>query len=240
MKFLRRVWFWLRRRDLESDFDEEVRQHLELKVQENIARGMSPEKASRKARLEFGNVALAREDSRRNWGFPSLESILQDLRMGTRQLRRQPGFALAAVLTLTLGIGINIAVFSLVDAILLSPLRFPHSNLLVDVAETDPAQGVAREEVSYPNFLEFVRQSHSLSQLAAYVSSTYTLRVGDEPERVNGAVVSASLFPMLGGTLASGRGFTSDEDRPGSANAVILGHALWQRRFGRLWWAKPS
>lgn len=232
MKFVRRFRFWLGRRNRESDFHEEISQHLELKIQENIASGMSAAKAARAAHLEFGNPALAHEHSRASWGFPSLESIVQDVRMAMRQLRRQPGFAVAAVLTLTLGIGINVAVFSLVNAILLAPLNYPRPDLLVDVAETNPAQRVEREEVSYPNLLEFRQQSHSFSQLAAYVSNSYTLRSEDSPERVNGTVASANLFSILGGTVEFGRSFTREEDQPGSANAVLLSHALWQKRLG--------
>ncbi|HEY6249539.1 MAG TPA: ABC transporter permease, partial [Candidatus Angelobacter sp.] len=230
--FLRRLWYWLRRRNLESDFEEEIRQHLDLKIQQNIESGMSRAEASRQAHLEFGNPALARERTRQHWGLPLLESIAQDFRMGTRQLRRRKGFALVAVLTLALGIGINVAVFSLVNAILLAPLPYPHSARLVDVDETEPAQGIEREEVSYPNFLEFMRRSHSFSQMAAFVSSTYTLRAEGEPERVRGSVVSANLFSMLGGTLEAGWEFTAEDDRPGGGKAVLLSHALWRRRFG--------
>ena len=231
--FLRRISFRLRRRNLDRDFHEEIRQHLELKIQENIASGMSPAEASRAAHLEFGNPALAHERSRASWGFPRLESVLQDLRYAARQLRRQPAFALVAILTLTLGIGINVAVFSLVNAILLTPLRFHHSDRLVDIAETEPAQRVEREEVSYPNLLEFTQKDHSLRQLAAYVSTACTLRAaGGAPERVTGAVASANLFSILGATFDLGSGFAPESDRPGSVKAVIMSHALWHRRFG--------
>ena len=231
--FLRRISFWLRRRNLDRDFQEEISQHLELKIHENIASGMSPAEAQRAAHLEFGNPALAHERSRASWGFPRLESVLQDLRYAARQLRRQPAFALVAILTLTLGIGINVAVFSLVNAILLTPLRFHHSDRLVDIAETEPAQRVEREEVSYPNLLEFTQKDHSLRQLAAYVSTTCTLRTaGGAPERVTGAVASANLFSILGATFDLGSGFAPESDRPGSVKAVILSHSLWHRRFG--------
>lgn len=162
-----------------------------------------------------------------NW----FDSVISDCRFGLRQLRRTPGFAVVAVLTLALGIGANTAVFSIVDAVLLSPLPFERPSELVALHEGVPKLDYRKMGFSAPDLAVFEREQKSFSAIGAFQSEHLEISGNNQPERVMAARVSASLFPMLGAKPVLGRTFTSQEDVPGS-NLVILSFALWQRRFG--------
>lgn len=231
MKLLRQFWALLRRHELDRDFEEEVRQHLELKVQENIARGMSREEALRSAHLEFGNQALSKEHSRASWGFPRLESILQDLRYATRQLRKSPGFTAIAVLTLALGIGANSAIFSVVNAVLLRPLPYADPDHLAYVGSDTKEAG---NGISYTHYEAWKSQSQSFDGLAVSYRNSGWSRVtltGEEPESVQGNYASANFFAVMGVPPAIGRTFT-EEEVTRHERVAILSDALWRRRFG--------
>src|SRR5215471_15302109 len=201
MKFLRHFLFWMRRRGLENDFDEEVRQHLDLKIQENIARGMLPDEAYRQARSEFGNPTLAKEHTRQSWGFPFLESLAQDLRYGLRQLRKSPGFTAIAVFTLALGVGATTTVFSVVNAVLLRPLPYRDPQRLVFLWEPDPHISNVPLEAWGPlnaEFYDWQRQSHSFSQLALFTTDDLNLSVNGTAIRTGGSRVTGDFFHLLG------------------------------------------
>ena len=234
MKFFRHVWFWMRRRDLETDFDEEVRQHLELKVQENIARGMSRAEALRLARSEFGNPTLAKERARRSWGFPFVESTMHDLRYGVRQLWKNPGFTAIAVLTLAVGIGATTTVFSVVNAVLLRPLPYHDPQRLVFIWEPDPHIPNVPLEAWGPlnaEFYDWQRLSHSFSELALFTTNDLNLSVNGTAIRTSGSRVTGDFFHLLGVAPKLGRAVKPEDDQPGKEQVAVISHALWQSVF---------
>ncbi|MCI0408155.1 MAG: ABC transporter permease [Acidobacteria bacterium] len=158
-------------------------------------------------------------------------TLLQDVRYGLRMLLKNPGFTVVAVLTLALGIGANSTLFSVVNSVLLRPLPFPNPGRLVAVWEFVPEKGWYREPFSFPDFADWREQTKSFEKMAAYTYVGATLGEGGDAEFVGGAAVSADLFPILSARPRLGRVFTAEEDRPGAARAVILGHGLWERRF---------
>jgi putative ABC transport system permease protein len=159
-----------------------------------------------------------------------MESFWQDVKYGTRMLRKSPGFTLVVVLTLALGISANTAIFSVVDALLLRPLPFQDPERLVVVWGTRPEVG--REEASLPDFADWRAQNKTFDALAAGAPNSVTLTGQDEPERLTGAAMTANFLSVLGVQPILGRSFLPEEDRPGGPRAVILSHGLWQRRFG--------
>src|SRR5262245_413017 len=220
----------IHRRRVDRELDEEIRAHMEMEVERNVADGMAPEEARLAARRSFGSVALAKEDSRAMWGLGSLETLCQDLRYGMRTLLKNPGFSTVAVLTLALGIGANTAIFSVVNGVLLKSLPFPESERLLELSETSKDAPVM--SVAYPNYLDWRARQTVFEDLAARYRAGGVLTGGGEPERVIGRFVTASFFPTLGVKPHLGRFFNEDEDKPGAAAVIVLGYGLWQRRFG--------
>ena len=160
-----------------------------------------------------------------------MDSLLQDLRFAARTLRKSPGFTLLAILCLALGIATNTTIYSAVYGFLISPLPFPDPERLVVLNETNLRRGIQRAGVSYPTFRDYQTQARSFETVGGWVSRSITLNDGEEPERLEGASVSATLFPMLGAVPQVGRGFRPEEDRRGAERVVLLGYDLWQRRY---------
>jgi putative ABC transport system permease protein len=205
----------------QENLEQEIASHLHMAAQDRIDRGESPAQAARAARREFGNIALVENATRDQWAWTWLEDLLQDLRHGARLLRRSPGFTLIAVLTLALGIGANTAIFSLVNGILLRPLSYPHPEQLVDVTGFYPKGALAA-----------LRERSRTMDIAGYVEGyQFNLTGLGEPVRLNGTLVSAELFSVLGADVALGRTFHAGEDLAGQNSLVILSHTLWQQRF---------
>ncbi|HEV2616645.1 MAG TPA: ABC transporter permease [Candidatus Acidoferrales bacterium] len=228
-------WFpWYRRRTRHAELEREMRDHLELEAEEQQAAGLSAQEASYAAHRALGNTLKIQEDVRAAWGFLWLETLAQDVRYALRMLRKSPGFTVVAVLTLALGIGASTAVFSLVDAVLLKPLPFPHAEKIVFPWRL-PKRGVNLGFAVYPwgrlDFLFFSQQSRTFEALGAFLSDSFNLTDSGEPERLDGLRVSAGFFPSLGVSPALGRTFTDQEDRLGNEHEVILGSALWRQRF---------
>ncbi|MFL6193945.1 MAG: ABC transporter permease [Thermoanaerobaculia bacterium] len=161
-----------------------------------------------------------------------MESLVQDLRFAFRTLLKSPGFAIVAVLCVAIGIGANTTIFSVVNAILLRPFPFADPDRIVALHETQPKNDVDRAGLSWLDYLDLKEQRKSLADVAAYTGRSLTFSSGEgDPERVQGASISAGLFPFLGIKPALGRTFREDEDRAGAQGAVILSHELWMRRF---------
>ncbi len=158
-----------------------------------------------------------------------MESLIKDIRYGSRSLLKRPGFTAIAVVTLALGIGANTAIFSVVNAVLLRPLPFAEPNQLVTLWNADAEKGVVFP-FSWPDFTDYQMQSQSFEKLAAFDDRDFTLTGGGDALRLHGAMITSDLLPILGVSPQLGRAFSAHEDKPG-VHAVILSHGLWQRRF---------
>src|SRR6266480_2802013 len=214
----------------DHELDDELRDHLERKTEEYVAKGMAPEEARRRARLDLGGIEQTKEkcrDARRvNW----IQDLVQDLHYGLRMLRKSPGFTAVAVLTFALGIGANTAMFSVVAVALQNTLVYPNSDRLVALAEKLPQ--FAEFPISYPDFLDWARINHTFQALAAYRPSDFNLTGSGEAKRVKAMQVSASFFPLLGVKPVIGRDFSPDEDKRGAAPVVMLSTGFWKTEFG--------
>ena len=161
-----------------------------------------------------------------------MNTLLQDIRFGLRMLLKSPTVSIVATIALALGIGANTAIFSVVNAVLLRPLPFPDPDSLVSIFETDQRRGYNRGSHSYPNFFDLREQNTVFDRVASYYSGDFIMTGGGEPARLQGAVVTADLFPLLGVAPLHGRTFTTEEDKPStSGRVVILSQQLFQRRF---------
>ncbi|HEY6290078.1 MAG TPA: ABC transporter permease [Terriglobia bacterium] len=216
---------------LEQDLESELRTHLEMLVDENVRRGISAAEAHYAALRSFGGVEQVKESYRDQRGLPMIETLAQDVRYALRQLRRSPGFAAMAILTLALGLGANIAIFSVVHAVLLRSLPYKDPARLAKVWET--YRQFPKVWASVPNFWDWQEQNHAFEAIGAYrIATGFTLTGQGEPQRTQGTFVSANLFGLLGVKASLGRTFVPAEDKRGAEPIVILSHALWQQVFG--------
>lgn len=208
---------------------EEMEEHLAMQTEENIRSGMSRVEASRQARLKFGTAGSIREDYHAEEGLPLLENFLHDVRFTCRILSKSPGFTVAAVLTLALGIGACTAIFSAVDPILFQPLPYPHANRILTIWSTFRGE---RSRLAFGNWRELVERNHSFEALAVYEPWQPVLLGGTQPVRLNGQKVSASYLRVLGIEPWLGRDFLPAEDRYHGPTIAILSYRLWKQKFG--------
>src|SRR5687768_13458381 len=161
-----------------------------------------------------------------------MQTLIQDIRFGLRMLLKSPSVSIVATIALALGIGANTAIFSVLNAVLLRPLPFPNPDSLVQLFETDRKKGFQRGAHSYPNFFDLRAQSTVFERVASYYSSNFILTGAGEPVRLEGAVTTSDLLPMLGVAPLHGRTFVADEDKPSTTGrVVIISQQLFQRRF---------
>jgi predicted permease len=227
MSWLRRL---ISRQKMEIDLDKELRFHLEAQVADKIRSGTSESEARRLTRLEFGGIEQIKENCRASRGTLWLESIVQDIRYGLRQLRKAPGFTLAAITTLALGIGATTAIFSVVDSLLLRPLPYPNAPRIVRIWMTFAPRGMMEIPASEPEYLEY-RQSRSFAHVAGFSVGSLTLTGSGDPLHLAASWGTSDFFSIMGAAPFLGRVFTNDEQQQGHAPVVILSHRLWQNRF---------
>lgn len=214
-----------RRRRALSGLQDDIRDHLDRETRDNIERGMSPADARAAALRKFGNVLLAEEETRAVWRRPWLDQLLLDLTFGLRTLRRAPSFTLVAVFTLAVGIGLNTAVFSVVNSVLLRPLAYPHPERLVWLGDYDPA--IHHDMVMLSDFIAWRAASHSYSAMAAFSFQQAALADARGAFPVAAVFAVGDFWTLTGARPALGRLFT-----PGETNAVVISWELFQRQFG--------
>ena len=218
------------RKRLERELKAELEDHIERQAADNIQAGMTKEEARRAARIKFGGVEQISEVCRDARGARWLEAMSQDMRFAYRTLGKSPGFTVAAVCTLALGIGANTAIFSVIDGVILRPLPYRDPGQLVAVEEQSRASGT-EFTFSYPDFLDCKTASHSFESMAAWRNSGVKVTSPGEPEYMKGRQVSAGFLSALGVAPVLGREFRPDEDRRGAAPVAMIGYSLWRNRF---------
>jgi putative ABC transport system permease protein len=239
MRWLRRViggaHALVRRRQVEEDLDEELRGYLESSVEEKMRGGMGRTEAMRAARLETGLVSgVSVRDHVSDVGWEvHVERFWQDVRHAGRALRRNRGFAFVAVLTLALGVGVNTAIFSVVNAVMLRPLPFGSPNRLVRIYESNAERGWLEFSASDPNFLDWRAQAVSWEALAAFQEGTVSVTTGASIDLVPALGVTPGFLAALGMLPVLGRDFREEEVRPGgNPNVTVISDGLWRRVFG--------
>ncbi len=219
-------------RDRDDQLKREIQTHLELEAEERLADGMSEADAQYAARRAFGSVTRTEEDVRALWTRRWLDEIVQDVRYALRTLRKAPGFTAVAVLTLALGIGANTAMFSVVNAVILQPLAYPHPEQLRFLTTRFGAQGGGQSSVSVPEYLELTEINQSFAVVGAFTIGELNLAALDRPRRVTRATVNAELLEALAVQPERGRWFRRDETRANGPALAILSHELWLSAFG--------
>ncbi|MFZ0594573.1 MAG: ABC transporter permease [Bryobacteraceae bacterium] len=231
-----------RRKHMMEGLDEDIRDHLEREIQDNIERGMSPEEAQYAALRKFGNISRVREDTREVWSVVWLEQLLEDARIGIRMLWKSPELSVAAVLAITLGVGVNVGIFSVLNGVALRLLPIPRAEQIASVSQifhgrTSRNTHGETSMFSYSEYMEYRDHNHVFTGLVAYEPFIEASPAGAAVQRVLGAAASCNYFDVLDEHPAHGRAFVdSDCAAPGESAAVVVSDDLWRGRFA----ADPS
>ncbi len=232
---MRNLWmrlkatFW--KRPFDRALDAELQFHLDMQIEENLQKGMAPSEARAEARRSFGGVEKIKETYRDQRGFPLLDSVIQDIRFSLRMLRRSPGFTVVAVLTMALGIGANTAAFSVVNAVIMRPLRFPDPQRLMVILSA--RKGGSEEFLSAQGVYVDWRERATAFETIAGARATRMILTGVEQARqVSVAATSYGFFRLIGARSLIGRSFAKDEDEVGQAPVALLDAGFWRREFG--------
>jgi len=228
-RFAKKLAILLGRQRFSRELDEEMAFHREQAEKEFLAAGMTPEASRYAAMRQFGNATRLKEKSHEVVGF-HVETVIQDLSFAQRQLRRNPGFAVTAILILALGIGASVAIFAFVDAALIKPLPYPNPTRLVEVTESLAL--FPRGNLSYADYIDWKRSNTVFSSMDVYTAHRFEFNTPFGTESVHGLQVSAGFFSTLGIQPMLGRDFRPGEDAPGAAPVVMLRYGAWQKRFG--------
>ena len=227
--FFTKLWLLMRRRRFRNELNEEMEFHRAQAEHEFVSEGMTLQEARYAAMRRFGNATRLREQSEEVVGF-RMETVVQDLGFALRQLKKNPGFGVMAVLILALGMGVSVAIFGFVDAALIQPLPYAQSDRLLDVTES--AVAIPHADLSRPDYEDWKRMNISLSALDVYTGQGYLLHTGGVTVPAPGMRVSDGFLRTLGVKPILGRDFLPGEDKPGGAKIVILPYSTWQKRFG--------
>ena len=218
MKLWNRIRYLINREAFDRELQEEMRIHREMAEEklghldgrEGAEAAANKDEARYAARRQFGNATMLEESSRDVWTFVWLENIFQDLRFGLRMLRKTPGFTAVALLTITLGIGVNTAVFSVVNAALVKSLPYPKADRLVHLWETYQGHAIASQrEASWPNYQDWVQRYHAFDGMAGYWFIPFSVTESGQPAIMPGGGVTSSFFTVLGVQPSLGRAFVS-------------------------------
>jgi putative ABC transport system permease protein len=232
MTIASRVRSWVkatfRRARMETEMDAELRFHMETSAEDLMRSGVPRQEALRRAKIEFGAIEKVKEEGREARGVNLLDQLMQDLRYGVRVLEKSPGFAAIAVVTLTLGIGATIAIFSVVNAVLLRPLAMKDPSRVMFLQEEWKGSLV---DVSVGNFNDIRTQSRSYAEVSCSNNASFNLETQDVPERVDGEYVTHTYFATFGVDPLAGRVFASEEDKPGHVPVAVISERFWRTRL---------
>ena len=217
---------------IDREINAELQGHIDLRIETNLAAGMSPAEARRQALVQFGNVTATKERVAGADAALGLSGLWRDVRYAARQLRKSPGFTITAIITLGLGVGINTAGFSSMDAVVLRPLAVPdlHRVMMLDEQPGRGSQGDF-QPASLANFEDWLRQSHSFESLAVRDRADMSLTGSGDASRVVATIASASFFTVLRTQAQLGRVFGDADCQPGRGGVALLNYGFWERRF---------
>lgn len=249
MRTLRRLWArisgfaWVNSRD--AEIEREFESHLEMHIEDNIRSGMAPDEARRQALLKFGGMESVKESVRHESRLLWLETLWQDVRYSIRGLRLNPGFAATAILSLALGIGASVAIFTVADNLLLRPLPYPDASKLVMIYEANRRLDTQHNTVSPANYFDWKAQSSAFTAIGGFFDKHVSFGDGKRTEEIDAQAVSSDVLPLLGAQPVRGRLFTNQEDakdakskgrlftnQTAEENVAIISYRLWQSWFG--------
>src|SRR5215472_5826895 len=225
---LRSLFRWTRS---DHELDDELRDHLERKTEEYVAKGMAPEEARRKALLDLGGLEKVKEECRDARGINFVSNFSQDLRLGFRNVRNKPLFSLTVVLMVALGVAGNAAIFSIYNSLSLRALPFAESDRLVDLDETAPKWNLKFVGITANDYFAWSRGNGAFDSMAVFRGHSYNLSARGIAERLTGAQVSRGMLDVLRLKPLLGRNFSPQEDSPGGSKVVMLSYGLWRRMF---------